>query len=140
MDRSGPGQQAGIADPGRAPRGDRKAKLSARRLDLRLRGGRVQGWFSTRLSKQTGPGSCASEHRSIRAGGSSRTHRTGALTSGWSIYYSLGRRGRPWVRAGENEGLRAEAGAVGCHVEAGCGWLAAGLGASLSARHSAACR
>eukprot|EP01047_Picozoa_sp_COSAG01_P002901 COSAG01_NODE_81_length_27820_cov_22.659753_17_plen_154_part_00 len=124
MDRSGPGQQAGIADPGRAPRGDRKAKLSARRLDLRLRGGRVQGWFSTRLAKQTDPGSCTTEQRPMRPGGSCRTHRTGARTSGWSIHYCLGRRGRPWVWAGENEGLSAEAGAVGCHVrQAVAGWL-----------------
>ena len=52
------------------------------------------------------------------------THRTGALTSGWSIHYSLGRRGRAGVSGGEDEGLRAEARRA-LSDGRGCGWLAA---------------
>eukprot|EP01047_Picozoa_sp_COSAG01_P045353 COSAG01_NODE_4171_length_5273_cov_169.689602_2_plen_96_part_00 len=52
------------------------------------------------------------------------THRTGALTSRWSIHYSLGRRGRAGLRGDEDEGLRAEARRA-LSDGRGCGWLAA---------------
>eukprot|EP01047_Picozoa_sp_COSAG01_P009047 COSAG01_NODE_366_length_18064_cov_35.830615_13_plen_150_part_00 len=39
-----------------------------------------------------------------------RTHRTRARTSGWSIHYRLGHCGRRGVRRGGGEGVRAEAG------------------------------
>ena len=67
------------------------------------------------------------------------THRTGALTSGWSIHYSLGRRGRAGVSGGEDEGLRAEARrALSDGRVAVAGWLLL-AGCELGAMHEPCC-
>eukprot|EP01047_Picozoa_sp_COSAG01_P007893 COSAG01_NODE_303_length_19167_cov_10.792454_28_plen_102_part_00 len=47
----------------------------------------------------------------MRPGGSCRTVKSGARTSGWSIHYRLRGRGRPGGREGGGEGVHAEAGA-----------------------------
>eukprot|EP01047_Picozoa_sp_COSAG01_P113570 COSAG01_NODE_42278_length_441_cov_7.511696_1_plen_110_part_01 len=54
-----------------------EAKLSARRLDLRLRGGRVQGSLGTWLAVQTGPGAVHPNRGPYGRGGHARRTESG---------------------------------------------------------------